>query len=1011
MESTGRSSAAEELTVPEERAGQYARLEEIGRGGQSAVWLALDGFLGREVAVKELLPWRSVEPSGSRAASAALQRFLREARVTARLDHPSIVPIYELARRPNGALFCAQKLIRGETLKSRLSACKSLDERLALLPHLIDACQAIAYAHSRGVIHRDLKPSNIMVGAFGETVVVDWGLAKQRGQADDLLGPSVPAEAGVTTTGKALGTPAYMSPEQVSGDVGKIDERSDVFGLGVVLYELLTGRLPFEGDESSKVMQKVLRGDFKPVRQVCPEAPADLAAVAERAMQHQSAARYAGAEPLAKELEAYLTGGRVGAYRYGTWELLRKFAASHRALTAGLAVALAALVVSAVVVGFRLRAVHRDLSRSFVERAHAAERESDWALAAAYFAAARTQRDTPEARWGVALAEERAIQRVLSVQGPTGSFTDATALPDGRIVVLATVGNRIEVRELEGGKVLWSRDSELMNFARFLPGGTVRLTLPNGWAFFDAVSGSELGRIPIASGERPCPGPYPTTVTVQGKRLIGRREGQAPITLATDVTSWLPWCAVSDDSRQVAYVDTSGGVHLISVDDGRSLAQAAGTAVRALLFSSHGLVIIRQGWVDVIGGAGGDFRVALPEPAFGAQIGAGSLGGAGVSPDGNLVVVSRIGSTRADVVDLSARAVRGTLHFVAGEPRFAFSLDGSRVIAAGLNGDSRLEVWHLPANDAPTGHPGHWSFWSANFSPDGRQMAIIDASRSTLELYGDDGKGLASIPVPPTVRGGDLVRDGVVLLSDLWGENEVRLRDVEHNQDLWRHRCRACYRFQVSADGSRAAFFGTDGLEVWDAHVDRVLFTEKVRLAGQRTALSLSPDGRWIAWTEAAVAHVRELDAGQERTFQLDSPGTRVSFNPDSRRLAIITSGNLSIWDAAAGRALWTVPYVASENHFTPRWSVDAGALLVWDGLGTDVFDAHDGERLARFPANGAMASVIRPDLRVKLIASESSWDFRPLPQPASDSPAQSLARTLRRTGLALEGVEIVAAP
>src|SRR5258708_39600156 len=151
--------------MQDDGAGQYERLVENGRGAQSVVWLAMDGFLGREVALKEILP-PSDRTQGS-DSNAAFLRFLREARITARLDHPGVVPIHELARRPNGTLFCAQKLIRGETLKSRLAACDSLEGRLMLLPHVIDACQAVAYAHSRGVIHLDLKPSNIIVGPFG----------------------------------------------------------------------------------------------------------------------------------------------------------------------------------------------------------------------------------------------------------------------------------------------------------------------------------------------------------------------------------------------------------------------------------------------------------------------------------------------------------------------------------------------------------------------------------------------------------------------------------------------------------------------------------------------------------------------------------------------------------------------------------------------------------------------------------------------------------------------------
>ena len=170
-----RASGAE---VPLERPGQYTRLQELGRGSQSVVRAARDEIVRREVALKELVVLaQRAEDESSRAVRA---RFLREVWLLAALDHPGIVAIHELARREDGTLFCAQKLIRGETLQVRLAKCRSLGDRLGLLRHVLDACQAVGFAHSKHVIHRDLKPSNVMVGEYGETVVVDWGLAKHQ---------------------------------------------------------------------------------------------------------------------------------------------------------------------------------------------------------------------------------------------------------------------------------------------------------------------------------------------------------------------------------------------------------------------------------------------------------------------------------------------------------------------------------------------------------------------------------------------------------------------------------------------------------------------------------------------------------------------------------------------------------------------------------------------------------------------------------------------------------------
>ena len=204
--------------IPVEPEGKYSRLDELGRGGQSIVWRALDRFVGREVALKELTPPGTGDSRGSTRAARA--RFLREARLTAQLDHPGIVAVHELAKRPDGTLYSAQKLIRGRTLKAALAQSRTLSQRLELLPHLLDAAQAVAYAHARSVVHRDLKPSNVMVGPYGETVVVDWGLAKRRGETEPAVATSTSTPESspeLTQAGVALGTPSYMSPEQAQG--------------------------------------------------------------------------------------------------------------------------------------------------------------------------------------------------------------------------------------------------------------------------------------------------------------------------------------------------------------------------------------------------------------------------------------------------------------------------------------------------------------------------------------------------------------------------------------------------------------------------------------------------------------------------------------------------------------------------------------------------------------------------------------------------------------------------
>ncbi|MBU2547712.1 MAG: protein kinase [Proteobacteria bacterium] len=259
---------------------RYTVKGEYGRGGMGRVLLAVDNQFGREVAIKELLAGaadaedRSSKSGGASSSqyTQAAARFLREARVTGALEHPGIVPVYELGRRPDGTLFYTMRLVRGQTMAKAISG-KALEEKLKLLPNFLDLCQTIAYSHSKGVIHRDLKPQNVMVGEFGETVLLDWGLVKIKGVEDTGAGDMAKnlellKSAGGTETvaGQSMGTPSYMSPEQADGRIGDVDEKTDIWALGAILYEILKGRPPFTGTNAIEILGKVLLGSPEPIR-------------------------------------------------------------------------------------------------------------------------------------------------------------------------------------------------------------------------------------------------------------------------------------------------------------------------------------------------------------------------------------------------------------------------------------------------------------------------------------------------------------------------------------------------------------------------------------------------------------------------------------------------------------------------------------------------------------------------------------------------------------------------
>jgi serine/threonine protein kinase/tetratricopeptide (TPR) repeat protein len=340
---------------------RYRILRPHAKGGLGEVFVAEDVELHREVALKEIQPVHAHD-------AVSRGRFLLEAEVTGRLEHPGIVPVYGLGQYADGRPFYAMRFIHGDNLKEAIRRFHEAEKpgrdpgerRLALrrlLGRFVDVCNAVAYAHSRGVLHRDLKPGNIMLGKYGETLVVDWGLAKagvrsqESGASEQIdeqtLRPSSGSGVAATQMGSAVGTPAFMSPEQAAGQLDRLGPASDIYSLGATLYALLTGQAPFQEGEIGDVFQKVRNGDVRPPRRINSDIPAPLEAVCLKALALQPENRYPSARALANDIEHWLADEPVAAYPEPLPQRARRWARRHKPVVAGAA----ALVLTALLLG------------------------------------------------------------------------------------------------------------------------------------------------------------------------------------------------------------------------------------------------------------------------------------------------------------------------------------------------------------------------------------------------------------------------------------------------------------------------------------------------------------------------------------------------------------------------------------------------------------------------------------------------------------------------------------
>ncbi len=950
--------------------GDYEVLKELGRGGMGVVYQARQVSLNRSVALKMI-------KAGVLADDAELRRFQNEAEAVALLDHSGILPIYEIGEH-HGQRYFSMKLIDGSNLAEQLASFQ--DDPRAAVALVIEAADAIQHAHMRGILHRDLKPANILIDAQGHPHITDFGLAKL-----------IESDVELTASGAIMGTPSYMSPEQAAGRRGAMTLATDVYGLGAILYALLTGKAPFGGDSVIETLDAVrTRPPERPTKWNA-KVPRDLELVCLKCLEKNPADRYPTAEALANDLRHWAAGEPVSVRAAGAVERVAKWARRKPTLAAAYTLGLLALLLGGLggAAVWQWRAAEQARVGEAKARASAEKARDGEATARMVAEEARDGEKTAraaaeKARDGEATARETLarVEYGRTMEVALQEWRDGNS--DAALDMLEHT--RTDLRGWEWRYVDRLCHSDLLTLkghtsyvmaASFSPDGSRVVTASKDQTakVWDARSGAELLTLKghahgVTSASFSPDGALIVTGSYDKTAKVWKTESGALVLTLTGLGSPLHSVSFSPDGSRILAAaqhgpakvwDARSGAELLTLEGAGGFASSLSSS-----FSPDGsrIVAIANGRVKIWDARSGAELLALEGHAPGNT-------SVSFSPDGSRVVAG-CGDQTAKVWDARSGALLRTLKGHSAQVSSAsFSPDGSRIVTA--SNDKTAKVWDAKSGAELLTVKGHTGFvTSASFSPDGSRVvtgswdntAKVWSAHYPAEVVTLKGHVAHSASFSPdgsrVVTGGDA--DGSPGTARIWDA-----RSGAQVLTMKGHR-QVIFSAWFSPDGSRVVTGSHDGTaKVWDAKNGAELLTVREHTPFV-TSASFSPDGsRIVTASQVTTAKVWDAKNGAELLTVRGHTGfvTSASFSPDGSR--IVTASNdktAKVWDAKSGTKLLTL-----EGHIdvvnSACFSLDGSRVVTASKDKTaKVWDAKNGAELLTLKGHtdGVTSASFSPD-------------------------------------------------